>query len=107
MKINKSIMKGWPSLNYKPKPLDTSTIQLSPEIKELQEKLAENTHEVWALQRMQQGWTFGPERNDQKKEHPNLVPYDQLTEEDKDYDRNTAMETLKTIILLGYEIRKK
>lgn len=94
-------------LDYKPKPIDTSNIQLPKEIEELQEKLAENIHEIWALQRMEQGWTYGPERNDKKKEHPNLVPYDQLSEEDKDYDRKTAMETLKTILSLGYTIQKK
>lgn len=94
-------------MTYKPLPLKTETIKLPEEIHVLQEQLAENIHEVWAQQRFQQGWSYGPERNDQKKEHPNLVPYNQLTEEDKDYDRNTAMETLKTIILLGYTIEKK
>ncbi|MEH7886645.1 RyR domain-containing protein [Bacillus sp. JJ1609] len=92
---------------YRPKPLDTSTINLPEEIQILQEQLAENIHETWSQQRMQQGWKYGPERNDHKKEHPNLVPYDDLSEEDKDYDRNTTMETLKTIILLGYSIDKK
>lgn len=94
-------------MNYQPRPIDTSHIHLSPEIQELQEKLAENIHEIWALQRMQQGWIYGPERNDHKKEHPNLIPYNKLTEQDKDYDRNTAMETLKTIISLGYTLKKK
>lgn len=94
-------------MSYQPKPLDTSKIKLPDDIQDLQEKLAENIHEIWASQRIQQRWTYGPERNDHKKEHPNLVPYDQLTEEDKDYDRNTAMETLKTIISLGYTIQKK
>ena len=93
-------------MSYEPKPIDTANIHLSEEIQELQEKLAENIHEIWALQRIQQGWTYGAERNDQKKEHPNLVPYDHLSEEEKDYDRNTAMETLKVIISLGYKISK-
>ncbi|WP_218973329.1 RyR domain-containing protein [Mesobacillus jeotgali] len=93
-------------MTYKPNPLKTASIVLPEEIESLQEQLAENIHEIWAQQRIQQGWKYGPERNDQKKEHPNLVPYNQLSEEDKDYDRNTAMETLKTIILLGYSIEK-
>jgi hypothetical protein len=92
---------------YKPKPINTQNYVLPKGIEELREMLAENIHEVWSKQRIEQGWTFGPERNDMKKEHPNLVPYNQLSEQDKDYDRNTAMETLKTIISLGYEIRKK
>jgi len=91
---------------YLPNPIDTSTIKLSKDIQDLQEKLAENIHAVWASQRVQQGWTYGPERNDLKKEHPNLVPYCELSEEDKDYDRNTANETLKVIISLGYTIQK-
>lgn len=94
-------------MEYKPRPLDTTNVKLPEEILELQEKLAENIHEIWADQRVKQGWVYGPERNDRKKEHPNLVHYDQLTEEEKDYDRNTAMETLKTIISLGYKIQKQ
>lgn len=94
-------------MDYKPQPLDTTNVKLPKEILDLQEKLAENIHEIWAHQRIQQGWTYGPERNDQKRKHPNIVPYNQLTEEDKDYDRNTAMETLKTIIMLGYSVQKK
>lgn len=94
-------------MTYKPNPLDTNNIQLSEEIQNLQEHLAKNIHEIWAQQRIKQGWKYGPERNDQKKEHPNLVPYNQLSEEDKDYDRSTSMETLKTIILLGYSIEKR
>lgn len=94
-------------MTYQPKPIDTSEIQLPEDIEQLKEKLAENIHEIWALQRMKEGWTYGKERNDVKKEHPNLVPYEQLSEEDKDYDRNTAMETLKTIISLGYTIKKE
>lgn len=93
-------------MNYYPKPLDTSNIKIPQEILDLKEKLAENIHEIWAQQRISQGWKFGPERNDHKKEHPNLIPYSQLSEEDKDYDRNTAMETLKTIISLGYTIQR-
>lgn len=91
---------------YQPKPIDTSKVKLPEEILKLQEKLAENIHEIWSYQRVQQGWKYGSERNDAKKENPNLIPYEQLTEEEKDYDRNTAMETLKTIICLGYTIEK-
>ncbi|MEH7349148.1 RyR domain-containing protein [Gottfriedia acidiceleris] len=94
-------------MNYHPKPIDTSSIRLPAEIEVLQEQLAKNIHEVWSSQRIIQGWTYGAERNDHKKQHPNLVPYEQLIEEDKDYDRNTAMETLKTILLYGYKIEKE
>jgi len=93
-------------MNYVPQPLDTSKIELPEDILELREKLAENIHEVWSQQRIKEGWTYGNERNDQKKHHPGLVPYNQLSESEKQYDRNTAMETLKTILLLGYTIQK-
>lgn len=93
-------------MEYKPHPIDTKDVELPNEIQELQEELAKNTHEIWATQRIEQGWKYGPERNDQKLEHPNLIPFEELTEQDKDYDRKTAIETLKLIISMGYIIRK-
>ena len=92
---------------YTPNPLDTSGIELSPELIELTEKIAANVHDVWAQQRITEGWQYGTERNDDRKEHPCLVPYDELPENEKYYDRYTAMETLKVITLLGFNIRKK
>lgn len=89
---------------YQPKPKDTTNIYLPPEILTLAEQLAENAHEVWMKQRMQEGWIYGPKRNDEKKEHPCLVPYSQLPESEKEYDRKTSMETLKQIIAEGYQI---
>ena len=68
--------------------------------------MAENVHNVWMTTRKQQGWKYGPKRNDATKEHPCMVPYDELPEEEKEYDRNTAMQTIKTIIKLGYKIIK-
>lgn len=91
---------------YQPKPLDTKDVVLSPEVTELLEKLARNTHEVWAAERMKEGWTWGPVRSDERKEHPCLVPYDELPEIEKDYDRRTSAETLRVITLLGYRIEK-
>ena len=94
-------------MNYTPKPIDTSDVKLPTEILDLCEKLAENTHEVWAKGRMEQGWVYGKERNDEKKETPCMVPYKDLSESEKDYDRNTAIETLKLIVKLGYKITKE
>lgn len=90
--------------NYKPKPLDTSTIELPKDLDSLLEALAKNVHETWAAERIRQGWTYGEKRNDEKKEHPCLVAYEELPEEEKDYDRNTAAETLKMILKLGFRI---
>ena len=92
---------------YTPNPIDTSAIELSSDLLELTEKLAENTHDVWAVGRINQGWKYGKQRNDEKKETPCLVPYGELPESEKDYDLNTTIETLKTILKLGYTIQKK
>ncbi len=89
---------------YEPKPLDTSEIQLAGTLQDLVERLAEHVHDVWALGRMSEGWTYGPARDDANKQHPGLVPYAQLTESEKDYDRNSAAETLRAVIALGGRI---
>jgi ryanodine receptor 2 len=89
---------------YKPLPLDTSAVALPAALQDLLERLAENTHAVWAAQRLKDGWTYGPARDDDAKKHPCLVPYDQLPESEKEYDRRTAAETLKAILTLGYRI---
>jgi hypothetical protein len=93
-------------MNYEPKPIDTSQVTLTAEIRELTELLAKNAHDHWARQRMQDGWRYGPKRDDAKKEHPCLVPYEALPESEKVYDRSTAMETLKAILALGYHINQ-
>ena len=91
---------------YIPQPLDTSCVELSTDLLELTELLAKNIHDVWARQRLAEGWQYGTERNDERKEHPSLVPYENLPESEKVYDRNTAMETLKVIKLLRFKIEK-
>jgi len=93
-------------VTYKPAPRDTSGIVLPRPVEELTELLARNAHENWARGRMDEGWRYGPRRDDARKEHPNLVPYEELSESDRDYDRRTAMETVKTILVLGYRIEK-
>ena len=92
---------------YTPKPIDISDQKLPEELLELTERIAENAHDFWALGRIREGWTHGPTRDDSLKTHPDLVPYDELPEGEKEYDRTTAMSTLKLIQKLGYEIRKK
>lgn len=91
---------------YKPKPIDTKDVVLDKEIMELSEALAKNTHEVWSENRIKDGWTYGESRDDKLRTHPCLIPYDELPEEEKEYDRHTSMETLKLIIKLGYKIVK-
>ena len=91
---------------YQPKPLDTGAIQLPERLEDLLAQLAQNTHEVWAAQRLKDGWNYGSERDDSERRHPCLVPYDELPEEEKEYDRNTAREVLKAIIAAGFTIER-
>ena len=93
--------------NYIPKPENLDNIQLSEELNNLVEAMAKNVHEVWAQSRMEQGWTYGQERNDQLKQHPCLVAFEELPEVEKAYDRDTAVGTLKLILKLGFNITKK
>ena len=92
--------------NYVPNPLDTTGVQLPEDLEQLVEKMALNVHEVWAAGRIADGWTWGPVRDDAKKHHPCLVAYDDLPDSEKEYDRHTAVETLKLILSLGYRIEK-
>jgi len=98
--------KEWSRVKYLPAPIEVSHVTLPPAILALTEKLAENAHDLWALERMGQGWTYGSKRNDDRKEHPCLVPYDRLPESEKEYDRIAAIKTLKAILALGYRIEK-
>ena len=93
-------------MKYKPEPMNTSAITLPPEVSGLADFLSKNVHEVWAAQKVQDGYTYGPTDSKVLKTHPNLVPYEQLSEADREYDRNTALETIKVLIKLGFVIRK-
>ncbi|MCU6720592.1 RyR domain-containing protein [Porcipelethomonas ammoniilytica] len=92
---------------YLPKPIDTSAVSLSEDLLSLTEKIAANVHDVWAVGRIAEGWTYGEEKNVELKTTPCLVPYDELPESEKDFDRNTAMETLRLIVKMGYKITKE
>ena len=91
---------------YTPNPINTDDVELDSVLLGLTEKLAENVHEMWALGRVNDGWRYGEKRDDAAKTHPCLVPYSQLPDFEKEYDRNTAMSTLKLIVKLGYKIEK-
>ena len=92
--------------NYTPRPVDTSDVQLPEQMNALVEQMAKNVHEVWAQSRLEQGWIYGKERNDALKQHPCLIPYEDLPEIEKAYDRDTAIGTLKLMIKLGFKISK-
>lgn len=93
--------------NYVPQPVDTDDVVLGKDLEELVEQMAKNVHEVWAQTRMEQGWTYGEQRDDAKKQHPCLVAYEELPEAEKEYDRNTAVGTLKLIRKLGFNIGRE
>ena len=92
---------------YIPKPIDLSDVELTEDLNELREAIAENAHDVWAAERQAQGWTYGPCRDDNKKETPCMVAYSQLPESEKKFDREMAMNTLKLLQKLGYDIVKR
>ena len=92
---------------YEPHPIDVKRIPLDDNLEELREAIAENAHDVWAADRIREGWTYGAERDDAKKQHPDLVPYTALPESEKEYDRTMAFNTIRLVKKLGYDIVKK
>ena len=91
---------------YIPNPVETSDVELPEELLPLAEEMAKNVHEVWAQNRINEGWTYGPTRDDVERKHPCLVPYEELPESEKEYDRATSQETLKLILKSGFAISK-
>lgn len=100
MKINDNLM-------YTPKPIDTSSICIPNSLLQVMETLAKHNHDIWAKQRIAEGWSYGPFRNDREKKHPDLLPYEKLPESEKQYDRSSASEIIKIILALGYRIETK
>ncbi|MBR1466729.1 MAG: Ryanodine receptor Ryr [Bacteroidaceae bacterium] len=94
------------TIEYVPQCTSTDDFTLPDELTELVEKMAENVHEEWAQERIRQGWTYGKERNDTLKQHPCLVPYEELPEEEKQFDRITSIKTLQFIISQGFKITR-
>jgi len=92
---------------YEPRPINVDSIPLDVELQELQEAIAENVHEVWASTRIKEGWKYGKARDDDKKLHPDIVPYLALPESEKEYDRKLAFETIKLVGKLGFKISKQ
>ena len=91
---------------YIPHPIDVDDIPLDGDLEELQEAIAENAHDVWAEARIKEGWTYGKERDDAKKQNPDIIPYTALPESEKEYDRIMAFNTIKLVKKLGFDIVK-
>jgi predicted CoA-binding protein len=94
------------NLEYRPDPIDTAGVVLDEDIKRVAEFLARNTHAVWAQERLAEGWRYGTKRDDVRKEHPCLVPYEELPESEKEYDRRTAIQVMKALVAMGYTITR-
>lgn len=94
-------------MKYNPQIEDLSGVVLTSDLLALTERLAERAHDVWAAGRISEGWRYGKERNDALKQHPCLVPYAELPDSEKQYDRNAAMETLRYVVACGYDIKLK
>ena len=92
---------------YDPQPIDVEDFSLPDDLKELMEAIAENTHDIWARQRIDEGWQYGEKRDDGFKLHPDLVPFSDLTDSEKEYDRKMACGVLKLVKALGYKIVKE
>ena len=91
---------------YQPHPIDTDLVELPEEFRDLTETLAKHAHDLWAEQRLRDGWRLGPQRNDERKETPLLVPYEDLPDSEKVYDRRLAVETIKAVLALGYRLSR-
>ncbi|XKL68210.1 hypothetical protein PGB90_003701 [Kerria lacca] len=92
------------NIAFVPTPVDTSSIMLPSYIDNIRDRLAENIHEMWAMNKIEVGWLYGERRDDIRKIHPCLVPFDRLPAAEKRYDSQLAVQTLKTILALGYHI---
>ena len=79
---------------------------MPPDLVSLTEILARNAHDLWAARRLADGWRYGPEWDRERKRTPNLVSYEELPDHEREVDRAMAMETLKVLLLRGFEIRK-
>lgn len=92
---------------YEPRPINLGDVELTEDLLELREAIAENAHDVWAAARMKEGWTYGPERDDAQLRHPDLIPYSALPDSEKEYDRLMALDTIKLVKKLGFTIIKR
>jgi len=92
---------------YDPRPINLDDIEITDDLMELREAIAENAHDVWAVARIKDGWTFGPERNDALKHHPDLIPYSALPDSEKEYDSLMALNTIKLVKKLGFDLVKR
>lgn len=93
--------------DYNPRPIDLDDVELSVDLIDLREAIAENAHEIWADKRQEEGWTYGAKRDDARKRHPDMVPYAMLPDSEKEYDRRMAFDTIRLMKKLGYDLIRR
>lgn len=93
--------------DYKPSPQNLEKIMIPEQLLACGETLAKDIHEAWALERMTEGWTYGERYDHDQKKHPGLVPYELLSENEKNYDRMTSMHTIRLLLSMGFTISKE
>uniref|UniRef100_A0A673CUD6 Ryanodine receptor 2b (cardiac) n=1 Tax=Sphaeramia orbicularis TaxID=375764 RepID=A0A673CUD6_9TELE len=89
---------------YRPAPLDLSHVLLSSALEEVVNLLAENDHNVWARERIKQGWTYGAQQDVKAKRSPHLVPYSLLDERSRRAGRAGVRDAVCTLLTYGYSL---
>ncbi|XP_047673442.1 ryanodine receptor 2 isoform X7 [Tachysurus fulvidraco] len=105
--VTRDLLGPTPSLSqaaFTPTPVDTSQIVLPSHLERIREKLAENIHELWVMNKIELGWTYGAVRDDNKRQHPCLVEFSKLPEQERSYNLQMSLETLKTLLALGCHV---
>ncbi|XP_056873644.1 ryanodine receptor 3 isoform X3 [Takifugu flavidus] len=90
--------------SFIPTPVDTSQVVLPTHLDNVRDKLAENIHELWGMNKIELGWTYGKIRDDNKRQHPCLVDFVKLPETERNYNLQMSSETLKTLLALGCHV---
>jgi hypothetical protein len=68
------------------------------------ERLAEEEHRGWMEERTAEGWRYGKVRNNGRKIHDRLIPYDKLDKTDKDKDRDSVRSMPSVLDTAGFRI---
>jgi hypothetical protein len=71
------------------------------------EHLSGLEHERWMTEKLEDGWRYGEQRDDAKKHHPSLVPYDELSESEKEKDRDTIRQIPEILSGIDFQVSRK
>lgn len=91
---------------YQPKPRSLRRIRLDPSLISLVDAIAANGHDRWVTQRAAAGWQWGPERDNSRQLHPDMIPFDELDDDSRTFNIVAAEKVLKLVVSEGFAIRK-